>query len=139
MHGPPWERRLNPVIGWVLALLALLAGWQSYGWPGVALAITLIAFWLVLQFNRALRVMKNAAGAPVGHVDSAVMLHSRLRTGMTLVQVVAMTRSLGRKVATDAETWSWSDASDAKVTLVMTGGKLRHWTLTRAESDIEAT
>ena len=129
---------MSPVVGWLLAVVALLAGWQSYGWQGLALALTLITFWLVLQFNRAIRVMKNAASAPVGHVDSAVMLHSRLRAGMTLVQIVAMTRSLGRKVAAAPETWAWSDAGDATVTLVLVGGKLRDWALSRRESDVQA-
>ena len=129
---------MNPIAGWLLAVIALLAGWQSYGWQGLALAVTLITFWLVLQFIRAIRVMKNAAGAPVGHVDSAVMLHSRLRAGMTLVQIVATTRSLGRKVAVEPETWAWSDAGDATVTLVLVGGKLRDWALSRRESDVQA-
>ena len=70
--------------------------------------------------------------------DSAVMLHSRLRAGMTLVQIVAMTRSLGRKVAAAPETWAWSDAGDATVTLVLVGGKLRDWALSRRESDVQA-
>ncbi len=104
---------MNPLIGWLLAAAALVLGWQLYAWQGVVMAITLIVFWLVLQFNRALRVMKNAASAPVGHVDSAVMLHSRLRAGLTLVQVVALTRSLGRKEAVDPETWSWADGGGA--------------------------
>jgi hypothetical protein len=122
---------MNPIVGWALAAAALLAGWQSYGWHGLALAFTMIVFWLVLQFNRALRVMKNAAGAPVGHVKSAVMLHSQLQQGMTLMQVVAMTLSLGRKLKAEPETWAWSDASGATVTLEFTRGKLRHWALSR--------
>lgn len=124
---------MNQYLGWLLAGIGLLAGWRSYGWQGLVLAVTLIVFWLLLQFNRALRVMKNAAGAPVGHVESAVMLHSRLQRGMPMVQVVTMTRSLGRKLAAVPDTWTWGDAGGATVTLVFDGGKLKQWTLGRGE------
>jgi phosphatidylglycerophosphate synthase len=125
---------MNPILGWVLAAAALLAGWRSYGWHGLVLAATVITFWLLLQFNRVMRVMKNAAGAPVGHVGSAVMLHSRLRKRMTMLQVVQLTRSLGRKLADDPETWTWGDAGGATLTLVFAGGRLQDWTLTRREA-----
>jgi hypothetical protein len=129
---------MNPLIGWSLAVAALVLGWQLYAWQGVVMAITLIVFWLVLQFNRALRVMKNAASAPIGHVDSAVMFHARLRAGLTLVQVVALTRSLGRKEAADPETWSWVDGGGTSVNLVFVAGKLRHWSLQRTASPDES-
>ncbi len=125
---------MNPWVGWALALTALAVGWQSYGWRGLVLAFTVIVFWLVLQFNRALRVMKNAASAPVGHVKSAVMLHARMARGLTLMQVVAMTHSLGRKLEAEPETWAWSDAGGATVTLVFGAGKLESWSLSRAEA-----
>ena len=66
---------------------------------GLAFAASAIVFWLLLQFNRAVRVMKNAAASPVGHVASAVMFNARLSRGMTMLQIVTMTKSLGRKVA----------------------------------------
>jgi hypothetical protein len=125
---------MNRFLGWLLAAAALFAGWRAYGWPGIVLALTLIAFWLVLQFNRALRVMKNAAGAPVGHVGSAVMLHSRLRRGMTMLQVVTMTHSLGRKLPHGADTWTWGDAGGVTLTLVFGAGKLTQWTLDRRDA-----
>ena len=90
---------MNPVVGWSLAAAALFAGWQGYGWQGLVFSATLIVFWLVLQFNRALRVMKNAASAPVGHVKSAVMLHSKLQPRLTLMQVVTLTHSLAASSA----------------------------------------
>ncbi len=131
---------MNPVVGWALALAALFAGWQSYGWQGLVFSITLIVFWLVLQFNRALRVMKNAASAPLGHVKSAVMLNAKLEPRMTMLQIVALTRSLGRKLQAEPETWAWSDVGGATVTLVFKGGKLDSWALTReAEQDPPAT
>lgn len=126
---------MNPRVGWALALTALAVGWHGYGWQGLVFAFTLIVFWLVLQFNRALRVMKNAASAPVGHVKSAVMLHSKLARGLTLMQVVVMTRSLGRKLESEPETWAWSDVGGATATLVFAGGKLEHWALSRDETE----
>ena len=49
---------MNPWLGWALAAAALFLGWRSYGWPGVALAFSVIVFWLLLQFNRSIRVMR---------------------------------------------------------------------------------
>jgi hypothetical protein len=126
---------MNPIVGWALACAALFAGWQGYGWQGLVFAFSLIVFWLVLQFNRAIRVMKNAASAPVGHVKSAVMLHSKLARGMTLMQVVAMTQSLGHKLESEPESWTWGDTSGASVTLVFRGGKLERWALGREPSE----
>jgi len=126
---------MNPIVGWVLAALAIGLAWQKYGWQGAAFAVTLVVFWLLLQFNRAVRVMKNAAQSPVGHVDSAVMFNSKLKRGMTMMQMVSLTRSLGRKLSDSPENWTWSDTSGAGVTAVMRAGKLETWTLTRSDAD----
>ncbi|HRI18749.1 MAG TPA: hypothetical protein PL196_09520, partial [Burkholderiaceae bacterium] len=92
------------------------------------LAFTLIVFWLLLQFSRALRALRKAAGAPVGHVDSAVMLHSKLRAGMTLPQVLALAGSLGERLpAADdqaEEAWRWRDPGGSDVTVNLRGGRL---------------
>jgi hypothetical protein len=45
----------------------------------VVLAVTVVVFWLLLQFSRALRVMRRPPARPVGTVPNAVMLHARLR------------------------------------------------------------
>ena len=65
----------NHLLSWGLALAALVAGYVGWGWPGLVLAVTVLVFWLLLEFSRALRVMRMAAGRPKGVVDSAVMLH----------------------------------------------------------------
>ena len=122
---------MNPVLGWALAALFVAVAWRQYGWQGVGFAASVIVFWLLLQFNRAMRVMKKAANAPMGHVDSAVMLNARLRTGMPMIQVVPLTRSLGRKVSDDPETWAWRDEGGSSVTLVFDKGRLASWTLDR--------
>jgi hypothetical protein len=136
---------MNAMWGWALAVLAVAVGWMQWGWRGVVLAVTVVVFWLLLQFSRALRVMRLAAGAPVGEVPSAVMLHARLRTGMRLMEILPLTRSLGQRVdaATDTdgaddavpgkniERFAWRDTSGACVQVVLTDGRLRSWTLRR--------
>jgi len=122
---------MNPIVGWVLAALAVGLAWQKYGWQGAAFAGTLVVFWLLLQFNRAVRVMKNASSAPVAHVANAVMLNSKLKRGMTMIQVVTLTQSLGRKMADNPETWIWADTGRSSVTLVFDKGRLARWTLDR--------
>ena len=127
---------MNPIVGWILAVLIVVTSWQAYGWSGVALAVTLIVFWLLLQFNRTVRVMKNAAGAPVGSVPSAVVLNAKLKQGMLLMQVIAMTRSLGRMVreAPDLDVFAWADNGGSEVVVTFERGRAVRWTLTRPES-----
>ena len=78
-----------------LALGALLAGYWGWGWPGLALGATVVVFVLLLQFSRALRVMRLAATQPKGSVGSAVMLQSKLNKGMRLAQVMQLAGSFG--------------------------------------------
>lgn len=125
---------MNPLIGWGLALAAVIVAWHHWRWQGTAAAFTLIVFWVLLQFNRSIRVMKNAASAPIGHVDSAVMLHTKLRLRMTLLQVITMTRSLGRRLEGEPERWMWRDESGAVVTIHVDRGRVTRWNLERTES-----
>lgn len=128
---------MTPLAAWGLVAAALAAGWFGYGWRGVVLAVTVIVFWMLLQFSRTLRVMRKAAGAPVGRVASAVMLHSKLREGMTLAQVLELTGSLGEHVQPPAEgaeeCWRWRDGDETKVTVDLRGGRTVRWTLSRPE------
>ena len=130
---------MNPFLGWALAALMLAAAWQGYGWQGAAVAASAIVFWLLLQFNRAVRVMKNAANAPVGHVDSAVMLNVKLRAGMQMLQVVTLTRSLGRRLAESPEVYAWVDGGASEVQVTFEGGRCRRWQLHRPDSAEGAT
>lgn len=123
---------MNPVLGWALAALFVAAAWQQYGLQGVLFAVTAVVFWLLLQFNRAVRVMKNASNAPIGHVGSAVMLHSKLKPGITLMQVIQLTKSLGRKLSDDPERYEWADESGARVQITFEKGRCRAWQLERA-------
>jgi uncharacterized protein (DUF58 family) len=124
---------MNPVVGWALAFVALVAGWFSYGWPGIALAFSVIVFWLLIQFNRSVRVMRDASESPVGHVPSAVMLHSKLNVGQPMLQIVRMTKSLGRRVSESPEIWSWTDDSGAEVRITFDKGVCASWTLDRPD------
>ncbi len=121
-------------LGWALAVLATATGYWAYGWRGVLLALTVVVFWLLLQFSRALRVMRQAAQAPVGLVPSAVMLHSKLGKGMRLMDVVAISLSLGQKVCDEPETFAWRDESGAHVEVEFIGGRCLRWRLNRPEA-----
>ncbi len=123
---------MNPWAGWALALAAVVGGWLSYGWQGLVLALTVIVFWLLLQFSRSLRALQRAAGRPVGSVPNAVMLNAKLQAGLRLPQVLALTGSLGRKVGDDPETWAWADAAGDEVRVELHGGRVCAWKLTRA-------
>ena len=125
---------MSAALGWALAALATATGYWAYGWPGVALAVSVVVFWLMLQFSRALRVMRLAAQAPVGTVPSAVMLHAGLHKGMPLTAVIKLTRSLGRKLRDDPETFAWRDVSGAEVELEFVDGRCRAWRLTRPDA-----
>lgn len=123
---------MNPLLGWGLAVVAVVAGWYSYGWPGVLLAVSVTVFWLLLQFSRVLRVMRMAAGRPVGTVDNAVMFNAKLRPGLKLLQILPLTRSLGQKVADDPETFVWTDGGGDRVRVELRGGRCVAFTLERA-------
>ncbi|WP_280153737.1 hypothetical protein [Piscinibacter sp. XHJ-5] len=124
---------MNPVLGWTLAALLVAAAWRQYGWQGVLFALTVVVFWLLLQFNRSIRVMKNASHEPVGRVGSAVMLHSKLKPGVTLLQVITLTKSLGRKVSDKPERYEWADDAGSRVLMTFEKGRCTAWELQRPD------
>jgi hypothetical protein len=127
-----------PLLG--IALVALAYHW--YGWPGVVAAATGLVLWALLHFNRIMAVLKRAAERPIGYVDSAVMLNAKLKKGVSLMHVIAMTRALGQ-AETDKgaqpEVFSWRDGSQSVVRCVFMQGKLQSWTLHRPfqSTDVE--
>jgi len=125
---------MNRYVGWILAAIFVAFGWRVYGWPGVAMAATVVVFWLLLQFNRTLRVMQNAGRAPVGLVPSGVMLNAKLKPGMTMLEILQLTKSLGKEHPNVPDTWEWQDQGGVTVTVTLPGGKLQSWHLTRPES-----
>jgi hypothetical protein len=125
-----WQRILIPVAG--AALVA--AAWRAYGWAGVALAASALLFWVLLNFTRLMHVLKQAAERPVGYVASAVMLNAKLKPGVNLMHVVAMTKALGKLRSppdTQPETFRWTDTGGSHVTCEFRDGKLVKWELVR--------
>ncbi len=122
---------MNPIFGWVLAAVLAVASYAAYGWPGLAMAASAIVFWLLLQFNRAVRVMKNAAEVPLGEIESAVMFHAKLHAGLSMLQIVTRTKSLGKKVEGSDEDWTWHDAGGSSVRLHFERGRLKRWQIER--------
>jgi hypothetical protein len=123
---------MNPTVGWALSGAALLAGWFGYGWRGIVLALSVIVFWLLLQFSRTLRVLRLAATRPVGSVDNAVMLNARLDTRLRLIDVLRLTGSLGRRVSETPERWAWADGAGDEVEIEFAAGRCASWQLKRA-------
>lgn len=123
---------MSHALGFALAAATLGLGYAAYGWRGVVLAVTVVVFWLLLQFSRALRALRAASGRPVGTVPNAVMLQARLRTGLRLPQVLTLTHSLGRKVAEDPETWAWRDEAGDEVQVELRQGRVTAWRLQRS-------
>ena len=124
---------MNPILGWALAAALAVASFEAYGWPGLAMAVSAIVFWLLLQFNRAVRVMKNAADAPLGEIENAVMFHAKLERGLTMLQIVTRTRSLGKKVEGSDDDWVWHDPGGSSVRLHFERGRLKSWRIERPE------
>jgi len=122
---------MNTWIGSALALAALISGGLLYGWKGVILALTIVVFWLLLQFAKLMRIMRMASDAPVGHIESAVMLNAKLQAGMKLIDLLPLTRSLGRKLSDAPETYGWIDPGGIQVEVVMNAGKVQSWNLVR--------
>ena len=121
---------------------AAALAYQSYGWPGIAVVVTFLVFGILLHFTRLMTILKRAANRPIGHVDSAVMLNAKLKSGVTLMHVVAMTRALGLlKSAKDAqpEVFEWKDGTDSVVTCTFVNGKLSQHVLVRPNQPHETS
>ncbi len=124
-------------IGVPLAGIAIITlAWYRFGWQGVVVVLTAIVMWALLHFNRIVQVLKRAANRPIGYVDSAVMLNAKLKTRMTLMHVVAMTRSLGALQSVkdvQPEIYRWTDGSESFVDCEFQGGRLVRWQMTRPQ------
>jgi len=128
-----FQKILLPLGGVVL----LVAAYRAYGWAGVALVIGALVMWLLLHYNRVMHVLKRAANRPLGFVDSAVMLNAKLTPGVSLLHVMALTRSLGELLSEkdrQPELFRWTDASDSSVTCEFQHGRLVRWELQRPVS-----
>ena len=130
-----------PLIKFLIPLASLVGAgvaYRSYGWPGVALVAGGLVMWMLLHFTRMLQVLKRAANRPVGFADSAVMLNAKLQREVSLLHVVALTRSLGALESpkgTQPEHFRWTDASQSTVLCVFQDGRLQRWELKRPLAD----
>ena len=115
--------------------------WQSMGWMGVAMVFSGGVMWLLLYFTRLVQIMKRASKRPMGYVDSAVMLNAKLKTGLSLMHVIALTRALGQlETEKDAqpEVFVWRDGTESVVRCTFLHGKLQSWDLTRPEAESDS-
>ena len=123
---------MNTRIAWLLAIVAVAVGAWLYGWQGAVFGITLAVFGMLLQFSRALRIMRAAARVPVGYVASATQLAVRLKAGMALVQVVQITGSLGEALSDQPEVWAWRDPGGTALRVTLVSGRVTEWKLVPA-------
>ena len=115
-------------------VLLVAASYRAFGWAGVAFVASGIVMWVLMNFTRMMKVLQRAGNRPIGYVDSTVMLNAKLKPGMTLLHVIAMTRALGAlQSIKDAqpEVYRWTDSSDSHVTAEFANGKLTQWQLVR--------
>ena len=115
----------------------VLVGYASAGWPGVAAVVGGLVMWALLHFTRLMNVMKKAANRPMGYVGSAVMLNARLKPGVNLMHVMAMTQSLGERLSAEnaqPEVYRWTDGTQSHVTCEFANGRLQQWTLARPQA-----
>lgn len=118
----------------------VLVGYASAGWPGVAAVVGGLVMWALLHFTRLMNVMKKAANRPMGYVGSAVMLNARLKPGVNLMHVMAMTQSLGERLSAEnaqPEVYRWTDGTQSHVTCEFANGRLQKWTLERPQAEAE--
>ena len=113
-----------------------IASYNAWGWQGPITVLGGLVMWALLHYTRLMNVMQKANKSPIGYVGSAVMLNSKLRPGVNLLHVVAMTRSLGELLTpegTDPERYRWTDGSKSFVEAEFVNGRLVKWELTRPQ------
>lgn len=125
-----WRKILIP-IGIVFLVFA---AWRAYGPQGILTVSGGLVMWALLHFTRLMNVMQKARNSPIGYVGSAVMLNAKLKPGVNLMHVIAMTRSLGELLSAegqDPERYRWTDGMQSHVTCEFVGGRLARWELVR--------
>ena len=125
-----------------LGIVALvIAAYRAYGLQGILTVSGGLVMWGLLHFTRLMNVMKKAANRPMGYVGSAVMLNARLKPGVNLMHVMAMTQSLGERLSAEnaqPEVYRWTDGTQSHVTCEFANGRLQRWTLERPQAEAEA-
>ncbi len=120
-------------------VLSLTWAYQHFGGLGLAAALGALVMFALVYLTRFMKVMQRAAQRPVGHVDSAVMLHAKLSKGMPLLRVISMTGALGQactEAGAEPELFRWADESLSSVDCEFVGGRLNNWTLRRPDAEV---
>jgi hypothetical protein len=128
-----FQKIVLPILGVVVVAVA----YRGYGWPGVAMAVGGIVMWMLLHFTRMMKVLQRASNRPIGYCDSAVMLNAKLRPGVNLLHVMAMTRAIGEQLSPkdeQPEIYRWTDGTASHVTCEFQHGKLVKWELFRPQA-----
>jgi hypothetical protein len=128
-----FQKILLPILGVVVVAVA----YRGYGWPGVAIAVGGIVMWMLLHFTRLMKVLQRASHRPIGYCDSAVMLNAKLRPGVNLLHVMAMTKAIGEQLSAkeqQPEVYRWTDGTASHVTCEFRNGKLVKWELFRPQA-----
>ena len=133
-----WQRIL-----FLAATVALGAGaWRAGGGMGLAFLGSGLGLWVLLYYTRLVTIMHRAAERPLGYVDSAVMLNAKLRPRLSLMHVIALTRSIGERlseVGAEPEIYRWSDAGESHVTVEFENGRVARWNMVRPPTEPETT
>lgn len=111
-----------------------IASYNAWGWQGPITVLGGLVMWALLHYTRLMNVMQKANKSPIGYVGSAVMLNAKLRPGVNLLHVMALTRSLGQLLSPegqDPERYRWTDGTKSFVDCEFVNGRLMKWELTR--------
>jgi len=112
-----------------LVLALSYAGWKSYGWQGLLLALLMSSFWVLLHFTKLMRLLRAAANRPLGAVDDVRVLQGRLKLGMPMHEVVRQSACLGKREAGasdgTSEDFVWHDPQGRTLHLRFDHGRLR--------------
>jgi hypothetical protein len=125
---------IKSLVLWIGGTLLVAAAYRAYEWKGVLLIVSGLVFWVMLHFTRLVQALKRAANRPVGYIDSAVMFNVKLQPGVSLLHVIALTKSLGVLQSdkdTQPEIFRWTDNGNSYVDCTFAGGKLTGWQMVR--------
>lgn len=115
-------------------VVLVIAAYRAYGPQGILTVSGGLVMWGLLHYTRLMNVMQKARNHPIGYVGSAVMLNAKLKAGVNLLHVVAMTRALGQQLSADGqqpELYRWTDGTQSHVTCEFVNGRLVRWELVR--------
>ncbi|THU01467.1 glycerate kinase [Lampropedia puyangensis] len=136
------QSNVKTLVWLVAAVSVLMVGYYNRGWAGFMLVLGAVVFFILLHLTRVMKILKVASGTPKGRISSAIMLNSKLKQGMTLLQVVQLTRAIG-EVQGDPNApqvcHRWTDPGGAWVDAVFVNSKLQNWQFGRTENPVETS